>query len=381
MKIYFPRYTRQSPIKMAQIIDTVKSTLAENFGGTSVTPPIVFPSSTILTTIRHSLASPSHQFALQDVPDLSQKVGVITGGSNGIGYGCAHTLLSNNISKLFIISRSQEIIDSSLDSISKEISPEAAQKITWLKCDIGDWKAVAKTAKTISEQTDRVDILINNAARGVMTYQLTEDGVDRHMAVNHIGHVVLTSHLTPLMKSTAEKGNVVRIVMLGSNAHQAAPSDVKFSSLEELNQDLGPNGQYGRSKLAQMLYAKYLAKHLTSQYPKILANSVHPGFVDTKMSREDIHEPYPVAGYAMSVGMKPFKKSIWDGCVSAVFCATKTEGSGEYVCPPAIPEKGSAVYEDKEGRLAERLMELTRAVVAEKTRNESVERGCPIKFC
>jgi NAD(P)-dependent dehydrogenase (short-subunit alcohol dehydrogenase family) len=57
---------------------------------------------------------------------------------------------------------------------------EAARKVTWLKCDMGDWKAVAKTAKEIASQTDRVDILICNAARGIMTYQLTEYGIDRH---------------------------------------------------------------------------------------------------------------------------------------------------------------------------------------------------------
>jgi NAD(P)-dependent dehydrogenase (short-subunit alcohol dehydrogenase family) len=121
---------------------------------------------------------------------------------------------------------------------------------------MGDWKAVAETAKRISSSTDRVDILINDAARGIMTYQLTEYGVDRHMAVNDMGHVILTSQLLPLLKKTAENGNTVRIVGLGSNAHQATPSDCKFESLSELNTDLGPKGQYGRSKLAQMLYAK-----------------------------------------------------------------------------------------------------------------------------
>jgi len=63
-------------------------------------------------------------------------------------------------------------------------------------------------------------------------------------------------------------------VGLGSNAHQATPSDCKFKYLEELNQDLGPNGQYGRSKIAVVLYSKYLAKHLTKEYPRILANRV-----------------------------------------------------------------------------------------------------------
>lgn len=109
-----------------------------------------------------------------------------------------------------------------------------------------------------------------------------------------MGHVILTSHLLPLLKKTAEAGTTVRIVNMASNAHQGSPSDTKFNSVDDLNQDLGPNGQYGRSKLAAILYSKYLNKHLTSKYPKILANSTHPGFVSTKMSIKDIHEPYPL---------------------------------------------------------------------------------------
>jgi len=214
-----------------------------------------------------------------------------------------------------------------------------------------------------------------------MTFQLTEYGVDRHMAVNHFGHVILASHLLPTMKKTASQGNTVRIVTLGSNAHQATPSDCQFASLEELNTDLGPNGQYGRAKLAQMLYAKFLNKHLTEgQEPKILVNTVHPGFVDTKMSQEDIHEPYPMGGYAMSVGMKPFKKDQWQGCVSAMFAATKTESSGQYICPPALPEEGNNLFRDRDGKLAEALMALTRKVVMEKMYGETVEKGCPVEF-
>lgn len=242
------------------------------------------------------------------------------------------------------------MVNGALDSISQEMGPEAARKGTWLKCNMGDWKVVAKVAKQITDQTDRIDIMVSNAAGGIMTYQLTDYGVDRHMAVNHMGHVILNSHLMPIMKMTAEKRNMVRIVTLGSNAHQATPSDCKFASLDELNQDRGSNGQYGRAKLAVMLYCKYLAKHLTSKHPKILANSVHPGFVDTKMSREDIHESYPLGCYAMRVGLAPFKKNQFEGCLSAVFAAVKTEKSGQYICPPAILEQGSKLFQDDELR-------------------------------
>ena len=106
-------------------------------------------------------------------------------------------------------------------------------------------------------------------------------------------------------------------------------------------------------------------------------NSTHPGFVDTKMSQDDIHEAFPLGGYAMSVGMAPFKKDQFQGCVSTVFAATKTEKGGQYICPPAVPESGSAQAQDDQ--LGENLMKLTREVVKEKTFSESAEKGCPFK--
>lgn len=184
------------------------------------------------------------------------------------------------------------------------------------------------------------------------------------MAVNHISPVLLTSRLLPILKKTASDGNTVRIVNQASNAHQFAPPSTKFESIDELNQDFGPNPQYGRSKLAAILYSRYLARHLTAQHPNILANATHPGFVDTKMSNVDIHEPYPLGGYGMSAVIKPFKKDIMQGCVSTVFAATVTQKSGQYICPPAVPESGSSLAQDE--NLGEQLMKLTREIVDKK---------------
>lgn len=188
------------------------------------------------------------------------------------------------------------------------------------------------------------------------------------MALNHIGHVILTSRLLPLLKKTASEGNTVRVVYLSSNAHQFAPPSTQFLSKDELNQDFGPNPQYGRSKLAAILYARYLDRHLTTDFPNLLANATHPGFVDTKMSTQDIHEPYPLGGYGMSAVMKPFKKDIMQGCVSTVFAATKTNKSGQYICPPAVPESGSKQAQDT--ALGEQLMKLTRELVRDRLGEE-----------
>ena len=125
----------------------------------------------------------SQRFDLDDTPNLKGKVAVITGGSEGIGYGASHTLLSHGIEKLFIISVRKEVIDGSINAIKEDMGDEVAKKIIWLECDISDWKKVKQTADKIASSTDRIDILMNNAARGIMTYQLTDYGVDRHVSL------------------------------------------------------------------------------------------------------------------------------------------------------------------------------------------------------
>ncbi|KAK9847188.1 hypothetical protein MYU51_020353 [Penicillium brevicompactum] len=289
---------------MSSLIDRAKDTIAENFGGSF-----------------DKLAS--HQFSLDsDTPDLSGKVAVVTGGAEGVGYGITHTLLKHGVAKLFILSVSKDVVSGSKEAVAREMDQATANRIVWMKCDLSDWTGVKDVSDKIKNSTDRLDILVNNAGRGIMSYELTDYGVDRHMAVNHMGHVVLTSHLLPLMKKTAEStggghSNFVRIVNLASNMHQSVPDDLQFASLDELNTDLGPNQQYGRSKLAEQNSA-----------------TTDSMLIFTIRS-------YPLAGYGMSVGLEPFKKNQFEGAMSTVFAATKITGSGQYICPPAVPEPGS----------------------------------------
>ncbi|KAJ5337445.1 retinol dehydrogenase 12 [Penicillium brevicompactum] len=308
---------------MSSLIDRAKDTIAENFGGSF-----------------DKLAS--HQFSLDsDTPDLSGKVAVVTGGAEGVGYGITHTLLKHGVAKLFILSVSKDVVSGSKEAVAREMDQATANRIVWMKCDLSDWTGVKDVSDKIKNSTDRLDILVNNAGRGIMSYELTDYGVDRHMAVNHMGHVVLTSHLLPLMKKTAEStggghSNFVRIVNLASNMHQSVPDDLQFASLDELNTDLGPNQQYGRSKLAGMLYARYFDCKVTKNgHPNVLMNATHPGMLIFTI------RSYPLAGYGMSVGLEPFKKNQFEGAMSTVFAATKITGSGQYICPPAVPEPGS----------------------------------------
>ena len=151
---------------LEEAMQAIKQTIAQNLGSDET----------------HKLVPEDQQFELDQTPSLEGKVAVITGGSEGIGYGVSHTFLSKGISKLFILSVSKDVIDGALDAIKQEMGEEAANKVTWLQCDLADWHAVKETADKIASSTDRLDILVNNAARGIMTYQLTNYGVDRHVS-------------------------------------------------------------------------------------------------------------------------------------------------------------------------------------------------------
>jgi hypothetical protein len=79
----------------------------------------------------------------------------------------------------------------------------------------------------------------------------------------------------------------------------------------------------------------------------------------------------------MSYGFAPFKKTQFEGAVSTMFAATKTEGTGEYICPPAIREPGSDLANND--KLGDQLMDLTWKIVKEKTKSSSADKGCPFK--
>jgi len=151
-----------------EAMDTIKQTVAQNFGIGGA----------------HELVPESQRFDLNDTPDLKGKVAVVTGGSEGIGFGAVYTMLKFGLEKVFILSLSKDVMDESLKRIKDDLGEETAKKVTWLECDLTDWKKVKQTADHIAKSTDRIDILNNNAARGIMTYQLTDYGVDRHVSMH-----------------------------------------------------------------------------------------------------------------------------------------------------------------------------------------------------
>lgn len=101
------------------------------------------------------IAKPEHSFTIEEVPDQSGKVAVVTGGSEGIGYAVTHTLLKRNIAKIYILSMSEEVVAGAMNAVRSEMGDEAAAKTEWHQCDLSNWSQVKDVAEKIKKSTDR----------------------------------------------------------------------------------------------------------------------------------------------------------------------------------------------------------------------------------
>jgi NAD(P)-dependent dehydrogenase (short-subunit alcohol dehydrogenase family) len=223
------------------------------------------------------------------IPSLVGKVAVLTGGNEGIGAAFTTELLKHGISKVIIVSNDSARHQGVLADFKEKADNDVSSKVIFHEMDLGDYPSVHNIVDLIKKETERIDILNCNAAIGMYRTDIPSSttrkshAIDRHFACNNVGHAILTQGLLPMIKNTSQKTSDARIVIMASNLHFSAPSDVEFKSIDELNIDLGPILQYNRSKLGNVLYAKKLARMFRAEGlgDKIFVNSIHPGVVKT----------------------------------------------------------------------------------------------------
>lgn len=115
----------------------------------------------------------------------------------------------------------------------------------------------------------------------------TKDGYEVQFGTNHLGHALLVKLLMPaLLKTTEQPGADTRIINMSSYAYRYAPKQgIAFDTLKTDQNSLGgliPGPRwtrYGQSKLANLLYARELAK----RFPSIMTVAIHPGFIKTEL--------------------------------------------------------------------------------------------------
>lgn len=213
----------------------------------------------------------------KEIPSLSGKVICVTGGSSGLGKQAIIFLARHGGPEIWLTARTSSEAEKSCEDIRREV-PNA--NIRALGLNLASFNSIREAARTILAQVTRLDILMLNAGVMGTPPDLTEDGYESQFGVNYMGHAFLTKLLLPLLNETANEGDDVRVVILTSYSHWNAPQDgIQFDVLKTRAEQLPSLKRYAQSKLANILFARQLAKG----HPKLTIAAVHPGAADTNL--------------------------------------------------------------------------------------------------
>ncbi|RPD74491.1 NAD(P)-binding protein [Lentinus tigrinus ALCF2SS1-7] len=268
----------------------------------------------------------SKRFRPDQIPDLSGRVALVTGGSAGIGYWDVAALAQHNAKVHFVSANADHGHQAESDLNTALQQSGSKGSIVYHQLDMGNLKKVDSWVKKFAQQEDRLDILIANAGIGQAPWGMTDDGIERHFEVNNLAHYVIVLRLLDLMKKTAATATPasVRIVMQSSEMHRFAPSDVNFASKEEMNEKGDGVQLYGRTKLGMIVFARELARRKLAEGNPILSISVHPGMVNTEVQKA-WGESYGALGKVVDKLSRMGGKSAEEGAEASLWASVSTD--------------------------------------------------------
>ncbi|KAJ3158790.1 hypothetical protein HDU86_002471 [Geranomyces michiganensis] len=256
------------------------------------------------------------QFDVADMPDLTNKVAIVTGGNGGIGYETCLALVSHN-ARVYMAARSEKKAADAIAAIKAKV-PRA--DLVWLKMDLMDLASVKAAAEEFQRKETRLDILINNAGVMAGPHEISKNGFETQFQTNHIGHFLFTLLLLPVIKATAALPLTgVRIVNVSSLAHHFTRGTMTFETLENVNQSFGSAWlRYGQSKLANLLFTKGLQQRLEEK--NIYVNAVHLGLINSGLWSSGNLISRVSSAFGSLTMITPYK-----GALTQLYCATSPE--------------------------------------------------------
>ena len=246
--------------------------------------------------------------------DLTGFQCVITGGSGEIGLVCVKRLLKKNCNVLIAtIPNAGQTFDELKVQLEDDL--KEFKKDQWELCylDLSCFQSINEFVERFKQSNRTIDILINNAGKlsffiffflifhfyclavFLIPFVVTKNGFEKHLAVNYLGHCLLTLNLLPVLKpsersiQTRKRLNLSlrsKVINISSYVHRSVDADLNFlnKANTENRESYSSYRAYSQSKLLIIAFGFYLSNYILpkSNLNIDLAN-LHPGGIASNM--------------------------------------------------------------------------------------------------
>ena len=242
--------------------------------------------------------------------DVRGKTILITGTTSGIGLE-ASLALARRGARVVMVGRDRARTEA---AVAKVRAGSGSTEITHLLCDFSSLAAVRELAGAAHARCPRLDVLVNNAGGVSKVRRLTENGIERTFAVNHLAPFLLTGLILDRLKAQAPS----RIITTASDAHHGATIPFDDLDAEKTYQGFA---RYKQSKLANILFTRELARRLEGS--DTVCSCFHPGLVASGFNRNN----GPWMSLAMTM-LRPVARSVEKGAETLVWLASTAKVNG-----------------------------------------------------
>ena len=273
----------------------------------------------------------------EEMPDLTGRVAMVTGASSGIGFQTALELARHGARTLLAV-RDPDKGEHARERIIGVV-PSARGLVEVVQVDLASLDSIEDAAGDLADRTAAVDVLVNNAGVMVPDGHTTVDGFELQFGTNHLGHFALTGRLLPLLLAAES----ARVVTVSSLTHRRARPIWDFEPVSENAKEFYTEDEwhrhrvsaYGRSKLANLLFARELDRKAKRARVPLASVAAHPGYAATNLFvKTSFSRHHRVVSGLSHIVTRATGQSAATGAWPSLYAATHVDlFGGEYIGP------------------------------------------------
>ena len=260
--------------------------------------------------------------ATVDVPDLSGRRVVVTGGSDGIGLGLTQRLAAAGAEVVLPVRNT----DKGRDAVERINATVPRARVSLHRLDLASLQSVADLAGELVTEGRPIHLLVNNA--GIMnppSRQTTVDGFELQWGTNHLGHFALTVQLMPVLRAGAAR--VTTQSSIAAASHAINWDDLNFEK------SYSAGRAYSQSKIANLMFGLELHRRSQTGGWGVTSNVSHPGVTATNLLAAQPNmgrsrDTLSVRAIRMTTRLGILTQTVDQGLLPALYAATSPQAEG-----------------------------------------------------